>query len=84
LVRPAQSPLIGPSASFREDLLAVARAGIRHASASGALARALSDSSIRRFLSTPVHVIAVGKAAATMAATAAADSQLKLRALLAV
>jgi hydroxypyruvate reductase len=83
LVRSAQSPLTLPAGPLREDLLAIAGAGIAGASASQAVVRALSRESIRHRLLCPVSVIAVGKAAATMA-SAVGEQSLTIRALLAV
>ena len=84
MVRPAQSPLTSPAGTLRNNLLAIAGAGIAGASAAAALTRALAHQSVRHLLSTPLHVVAAGKAAATMAATIATDPSLRIRSLLAV
>jgi glycerate-2-kinase len=84
LVRSTQSPLTLPAGTLKDDLLAIAGAGIAGASAGQAARRALSRESIRQRLPSPISIIAAGKAAATMATVAAADPSLTIRALLAV
>lgn len=84
MVRSAQSPLTLPDRSLKDDLLAIASAGIAGASAGFAVTRALSRDVVRRNFGPAIHVIAVGKAAATMATAAAADHSLNIRNLLAV
>jgi glycerate 2-kinase len=66
-------------------LLAIARAGIDGASAATALSRALTDTDLFNELHTaPIHVIAAGKAAATMANAWFGISDLHTRSALAV
>ena len=84
MVRPAQSPLTLPGGLLKDDLLAITGAAVAGASAGLAVTRAFARESLRRTLSSPIHVIAVGKAAATMASAAAADTSLNIRSLLAV
>src|SRR5262245_15070424 len=50
LVRPAQSALTPPVSSLRDDLHAIVRAGIRGASASHAVIRALGNQGVRAAL----------------------------------
>jgi glycerate 2-kinase len=60
------------------------RAGIDAASAAGALLRVLSAADRPAILSVPLHVVAAGKAAASMAATIAAAPDLTLQTIFAV
>lgn len=84
MVRPAQGPLTPSPTSLRDDLLAIAQAAIAGAGAGRALATALPAASFASYLSRPLHVIAAGKAAASMAAAIVAAPGLTLERVLAV
>jgi len=67
VVRSAQGALISPLDNVRQDLFTIVRAGIEAASPSQALPRAFQDTQLLSELtSQPLHVIAAGKAAASM------------------
>lgn len=64
-----QGPLTVTLPSLRSDLLHIIRAGVDAVSARRVVDRALTDHDLSTVLTTnPVHVVAVGKAAAAMAA----------------
>jgi glycerate 2-kinase len=69
---------------MREHLLAIVDAAIAGASASRAVTRALSDPQHRGILERPLHLIAAGKAAGSMAAALVAHAPPRLQTALAV
>ncbi len=85
MVRSAQGALIGSLARLREDLLTIARAGVDAAGVARALQRALMDQALHAHLTArPLHVIAAGKAAASMAPALFATPGLTIRSALAI
>lgn len=85
MVRPLQGPLTVPRSTLHQDLHAIVCAGVDAVGAARVIARALADRSLADVLTTrPLHVVAVGKAAAPMAAAFAAAPSLSLRRTVAV
>lgn len=85
MVRPLQGPLTVPLPTFKQDLQAIVRAGVDAVGASRVIARAMADAALADVLTTrPLHVVAVGKAAAPMAAAFAGMSHLSLRQAVAI
>jgi glycerate 2-kinase len=85
VVRSAQGALIGSLAGLRQDLLTIIRAGVDAAGVARALQRALADATLHTHLtSRPLHVIAAGKAAASMAPALFSTPGLTIRSAFAV
>jgi hydroxypyruvate reductase len=84
VVRSPQGTLTPSPATFRSDLLAIARGAIAAVGASGVVARALGEPRFSSIFSRPVHVIAAGKAAGTMAAAIASESRVRPHVVFAV
>ena len=90
MVRSAQGSLTLTSSDpaqsdrLRQDLLTIVRNGIDAASPSRALTHALRDPQFHATLARPLHIVVAGKAAASMAATVAAQTNLSVRTLVAV
>ncbi len=69
MVRPLQGPLTVPLVTLKQDLNAIVRAGVDAVSAARVVDRALADPALAAVLtSRRLHIVAVGKAAAPMAA----------------
>ena len=84
MVRPLQGSLT-VSATLRQDLDLIIRAGVDAVSATRVVARAMQDPAIAEVLtSRPLHVIAVGKAAAAMVTAFAAVPHLSIRRAIAI
>lgn len=85
MVRSSQGSLIGSLSQLRQDLLAITRAGVEAAGVARALQRALADHTLHAHLTSgPLHVIAAGKAAASMVAALMSMSGLTIRSAFAV
>jgi glycerate 2-kinase len=68
MVRPEKGELTPYFARFRRDLPAIFRAALGASSAAVLLDAACRRAAVRRFLDRPVHVVAIGKAAAHLVA----------------
>ena len=85
MVRPLQGPLTTPLATLKEDLNAIVRAGVDAVSAAHVIDRALADPALVEVLtSRRLHVVAVGKAAAPMAAAFMAVPHLSIQQAIAI
>lgn len=85
MVRPLQGPLTVPLPTLKQDLQAIVRAGVDAVGAARVIERAMEDAALANVLTTrPLHVVAVGKAAAPMAAAFSGIPHLSLQQAVAI